>query len=98
MFQHSLTERTVPVSEALGPVAPIHLPLKLSPRLASFSKSPHRTKRLRRRKRIYGQKLKGSFLPGVAFAKWREFLLVFLGKGFGVGFRGVGGGRFSCGK
>ena len=41
-----------------------------------------------------GQKLKGSFLPGVVLAKGCEFLLVFLGEGFGVGFRGVVGAVF----
>ena len=39
-------------------------------------------------------KTKGQFLPGVVFAKGREFLLVSLGEGFGVGFRGVVGGGF----
>ena len=41
---------------------------------------------------------KGWFLPGVAFAKGCEFLLVSLGEGFGVGFRGVAGGGFPVEK
>ena len=39
------------------------------------------------------QKLKGSFIPGVVFAKVCEFLLVPV-EGFGVGSRGGGGGDF----
>ena len=40
---------------------------------------------------FFGQKLKGSFLPGVVFAKGWQFPLVSLGEGFRVGFRGVAG-------
>ena len=43
---------------------------------------------------FFGQKLRGSFLPEVVFAKGCEFLLVSLGEGFGVGFRGVVGDCF----
>ena len=39
---------------------------------------------------------KGYFLPGVVFAKVCEFLLVSLGKGFGVRFRWVVGVVFLC--
>ena len=50
---------------------------------------------------FFGQRLKGSLyrrkLPGVVFAKGCEFLLLSLGKGFGVGFRGWWG-AVSCGK
>ena len=41
-----------------------------------------------------GQKLKGSFLPGVVFAKGWQFLLVSRAEGFGVVIRGVVGGDF----
>ena len=41
---------------------------------------------------------KGQFLPGVVFAKGCELLVVSLRNGFGVGFRGVGGGWFSSEK
>ena len=42
----------------------------------------------------YRAEIKGQFLPGVVFAKGCEFLLVFLGEGFGVGFRVVVGEGF----
>ena len=41
-----------------------------------------------------GQKLKGSFYRGVVVAKGCEFLLLSLGEGFGVGFRGWWGVAF----
>ena len=45
-----------------------------------------------------GQKLKGSFLPGVVFSKGCEFLLVSLGGDLRSGSGGWGGGAVSCGK
>ena len=41
---------------------------------------------------FFGRKLRGSFFPGVVFAKGCEFLLVSRGEGSGVRFRWVGGG------
>ena len=47
---------------------------------------------------VVGSKLRGSFLPGVVFAKGCEFLLVSLGEGFGVRFRWVVGGGLPVGN
>ena len=47
--------------------------------------------------RVLGQKLRDSIVfTGLVFTKGREFILVFLGEGFGVGFRCAVGAWLSC--